>query len=57
MLDAEQRTVSNFAEIIGSLKERLHRWTRAGQYGFLFDNVAGHAQLQPLPDLQFPWME
>jgi type IV secretion system protein VirB4 len=39
MLDAEQRTVSNFAEIIGSLKERLHRWTRAGQYGFLFDNV------------------
>src|SRR5205085_1968530 len=20
------------------LKERLHRWTRAGQYGFLFDN-------------------
>jgi len=25
--------------IIGELKERLHRWTRGGQYGFLFDNV------------------
>jgi len=22
-----------------SLKERLHRWTRGGQYGFLFDNA------------------
>jgi type IV secretion system protein VirB4 len=35
---AEQRTVSTFAEIIGELKERLHRWTQAGQYGFIFDN-------------------
>ena len=39
VLEPEQRTVSNFAEIIGGLKDRLHRWTRAGQYGFLFDNV------------------
>ena len=36
---AEQRTVSNFANIIGELKERLHRWTGGGQYGFLFDNA------------------
>ena len=35
----EQRTVSTFSEIIGELKERLHRWTKDGQYGFLFDNV------------------
>jgi type IV secretion/conjugal transfer VirB4 family ATPase len=35
----EQRTLSTFAEIIGELKERLHRWTNNGQYGFLFDNV------------------
>ena len=36
----EQRTVSTLAAIIGHpLSERLHRWTRAGQYGFLFDNV------------------
>jgi type IV secretion system protein VirB4 len=38
VLEPGQRTVSNFANIIGELKERLHRWTRAGQYGFLFDN-------------------
>jgi type IV secretion/conjugal transfer VirB4 family ATPase len=39
MLEPDQRTVSNFANIIGELKERLHRWTVAGQYGFLFDNA------------------
>ena len=39
VLEPEQRTVSNFGSIIGELKERLHRWTRGGQYGFLFDNV------------------
>ena len=39
ILEPEQRTISNFANIIGELKDRLHRWTRQGQYGFLFDNV------------------
>jgi type IV secretion system protein TrbE len=39
MLEANQRTVSNFTNIVGELKERLHRWTRGGQYGFLFDNA------------------
>lgn len=39
MLEPEQRTLSNLASIIGELKERLHRWTQAGQYGFLFDNT------------------
>jgi type IV secretion/conjugal transfer VirB4 family ATPase len=39
VLEPEQRTVSNFGSIIGELKERLHRWTQGGQYGFLFDNV------------------
>jgi type IV secretion system protein VirB4 len=39
MLESEQRTVSNLANIIGELKERLHRWTKVGQYGFVFDNV------------------
>jgi type IV secretory pathway VirB4 component len=38
ILEPTQRTISNFANIIGELKERLHRWTRGGQYGFLFDN-------------------
>jgi type IV secretion/conjugal transfer VirB4 family ATPase len=35
----EQRTLSTLSQIIGELKERLHRWTKEGQYGFLFDNV------------------
>ena len=39
MLEPSQRTVSNFANIIGELKERLHRWTQGGQYGFVFDNA------------------
>jgi type IV secretion/conjugal transfer VirB4 family ATPase len=40
MLEPNQRTLSNFANIIGELKERLHRWTRGGQHGNLFDNAA-----------------
>ncbi len=39
ILEPNQRTVSNFTNIVGELKERLHRWTRGGQYGFLFDNA------------------
>jgi len=39
VLEPSQRTLSNFANIIGELKERLYRWTRGGQYGFLFDNA------------------
>jgi type IV secretion/conjugal transfer VirB4 family ATPase len=39
VVPVEQRTLSTFATIIGELRERLHRWTRDGQYGFLFDNV------------------
>ncbi|HEY1759363.1 MAG TPA: DUF87 domain-containing protein [Bryobacteraceae bacterium] len=38
LLEPGQRTISNFGNIIGELKERLHRWMRGGQYGFLFDN-------------------
>ncbi|MGB6131596.1 MAG: DUF87 domain-containing protein [Acidobacteriaceae bacterium] len=38
VLDPGQRTISNLASIVGELKDRLYRWTRAGQYGFLFDN-------------------
>jgi type IV secretion system protein VirB4 len=38
VLEPEQRTLSSLGNIIGELKERLHRWTKAGQYGFLFDN-------------------
>jgi type IV secretion system protein TrbE len=38
VLEPEQRTVSSFSNIIGELKERLHRWTKDGQFG-LFDHV------------------
>jgi type IV secretion/conjugal transfer VirB4 family ATPase len=39
VLEPEQRTISNFANIIGELKDRLQRWARGGQHGFLFDNT------------------
>jgi type IV secretion/conjugal transfer VirB4 family ATPase len=38
-LPREIRTLTNFASILGPLGERLHRWTQAGQFGHLFDNV------------------
>ena len=38
-LPAEIRTLTNFASILGPLGGRLHRWTKAGQFGHLFDNV------------------
>ncbi len=38
-LPAEIRTLTNFASILGPLGDRLHRWTQAGQFGYLFDNV------------------
>jgi type IV secretion/conjugal transfer VirB4 family ATPase len=38
-LPHEIRTLTNFASILGPLGERLHRWTQAGQFGYLFDNV------------------
>ncbi len=37
-LPVEIRTLTNFASILGLLGERLHRWTQAGQFGYLFDN-------------------
>jgi type IV secretory pathway VirB4 component len=36
-LPPEIRTLTNFASILGPLGERLHRWTRAGQFGHIFD--------------------
>jgi fructosamine-3-kinase len=39
VLDPRPRTISNFGNIIGELKERLHRWTRSEQYGFPFDKA------------------
>jgi len=39
VLEPNQRTVSNFGNILGESKERLHLWTHGGQYGCLFDNA------------------
>src|SRR5262249_1258153 len=30
--------LTNFASMLGPLVERLHRWTGAGQFGYVFDN-------------------
>jgi type IV secretion system protein VirB4 len=38
-LEPDSRTLTNFASMLGPLGERLHRWTRAGQFGYVFDNV------------------
>lgn len=38
-LPPEIRTLSNLASIMGPLGERVQRWTKAGQFGYLFDNV------------------
>jgi type IV secretion/conjugal transfer VirB4 family ATPase len=39
VLEPDQRTLSNFANILGELKERLHRWVKGGQHGLLFDHA------------------
>jgi type IV secretion/conjugal transfer VirB4 family ATPase len=50
----EQRTISTLAALIGApLSERLHRWTRAGQYGFLFDNVEDTLSFQSFQAFNF----
>jgi type IV secretion system protein VirB4 len=53
VLEPDQRTISNFANIIGELKERLHRWTRAGQHGFLFDNAEDTLSFSQFQTLNF----
>ncbi len=38
-LDSKTRTLTNFAAMVGPLGEQLLRWTRAGQFGHVFDNT------------------
>ena len=52
VVDPSQRTLSTFAAIIGELKDRLHKWTQDGQYGYLFDNVSDTLSSQDLSDVQ-----
>jgi type IV secretion/conjugal transfer VirB4 family ATPase len=53
VLEPRQRTISSFSNIIGELKERLHRWTRDGQYGFLFDNAEDTLTFSPFQTFNF----
>ena len=53
VLEPDQRTVSNLASIVGELKDRLYRWTHAGQYGFLFDNSADTLTLSDFQTFNF----
>ncbi len=53
MLEPGQRTVSNLASIIGEMKDRLHRWTRVGQCGFLFDNAEDTLTFAPFQTFNF----
>ena len=52
-LPADIRTLTNFASIVGPLGERLHRWTRAGQFGHLFDNVVDTLTLSRFQTFNF----
>lgn len=57
-LPAEIRTLTNFASILGPLGERLYRWTQAGQFGYLFDNVADTLTFSRFQTLNFDgWSE
>jgi energy-coupling factor transporter ATP-binding protein EcfA2 len=38
-LDPRTRTLTSFAAMVGPLAEQLQRWTRAGQFGHVFDNA------------------
>ena len=53
VLEPAQRTLSNFVQIVGGMKERLHRWTREGQYGFLFDNAQDTLSFRRFQTLNF----
>jgi type IV secretion/conjugal transfer VirB4 family ATPase len=52
-LEAQTRTLTNFAAMVGPLKEPLHRWTRAGQFGHVFDNPEDTLTLRPFQTFNF----
>jgi len=52
-LDPKTRTLTNFAAMVGPLGERLQRWTRAGQFGHVFDNTEDTLTLRPFQTFNF----
>ena len=57
VLESEQRTLSNLAELIGPLKDRLHRWVRGGQYGYIFDNPSDTLAFSRFQTFNFDQMD
>ena len=49
--------LSNFANIVGELKERLHRWTHGVSTAFSLTTPRTAFHFQPFSDLQLPRME
>ena len=52
-LDPKTRTLSNLAAMIGPLSEHLQRWTRAGQFGHVFDNADDTLTVRPFQTFNF----
>lgn len=52
-LDPKTRTLSNFGAMVGPLGEQLRRWTRAGQFGHVFDNSEDTLSLRPFQTFNF----
>lgn len=55
-LDPKSRTLTNFAAMVGPLGELLQRWTRAGQFGHLFDNIEDTLTFRPFQTFNFDAM-
>jgi type IV secretion system protein TrbE len=56
-VDAELRTLGVFANTLPhALAERLAKWTRGGQFGFLFDNVEDTISFSPFQCFDFQKM-
>ena len=57
ILDPEQRTLTNLADLVGPLKDRLHRWVRGGQYGYAFDNAVDTLTFSRFQTFNFDQMD
>jgi type IV secretion system protein VirB4 len=56
-LERDSRTLTNFASMLGPLGERLHRWTRVGQFGYVFDNVEDSLTFSRFQTFNFDGMQ
>jgi type IV secretion system protein TrbE len=57
-IEPRLRTLSTFANTLsGPLRESLHKWTREGSYGFLFDNAEDTLQFARFQCIEFEGMK